>query len=247
MPWIEGRVIERIDWTEDHHSLRVAADIGPFRAGQFTRLALDIDGERVARPYSLVNPPGEAVAEFYFNVVRGGPLSPRLARLAAGDRLWLARPPSGFLTLEEVPEAEDLWLVATGTGIGPFLSILATDTPWQRFRHIVLLYGVRTWRELAYRERIEALVAAHPGQLQFLPHVTREVPQYGIHGRIPAALESGELEARTGLSIAPERSQFLLCGNQGMIDAVSAWLKAERGLRKNLRRAPGHITVEKYW
>jgi len=245
--WIEGRIIEHIRWTERHHSLRVAAETGPFKAGQFTRLALDIDGERVARPYSFVNPPHEPVAEFYFNVVPEGPLSPRLAALAEGDRLWLARPPSGFLTLDEVPDAEDLWLVATGTGIGPFLSILRTAQPWARFRHVVLLYGVRHWAELAYRETIEALAAAHPDQFQFIPHVTREPPRYGVHGRIPQALENGELERRTGLTIAPERSQFMLCGNQGMIDAVSGWLKAERGLRKNLRRAPGQITVEKYW
>ncbi len=91
------------------------------------RIALDLGGERVARPFSFVNPPADPVLEFYGVIVPGGPLSPALARLKAGDALYVADNPSGFLVLSEVPPAEDLWLVATGTGIAPFLSILRTD------------------------------------------------------------------------------------------------------------------------
>src|SRR5205814_9077156 len=104
-------------------SLRVEGPGLQFEAGQFVRLALDIDGERIARPFSFVNPPADPVHEFYGIVVPGGPLSPTLARLQPGDTLYLAPSPAGFLVLSEVPDAETLWLISTGTGIAPFLSI----------------------------------------------------------------------------------------------------------------------------
>jgi ferredoxin--NADP+ reductase len=130
--WLDGRVIENRPWTDSLFSLRVEAPRLPFEAGQFVRIALDIEGERVARPFSFVNPPADAVLEFYGVLVPEGPLSPRLARLAAGETLYIAPNPSGFLVLSEVPDAQTLWLMSTGTGIAPFLSILASDTVWQR-------------------------------------------------------------------------------------------------------------------
>ncbi len=109
-----------------------------FEAGQFVRIALDIDGERVARPFSMVNAPGGGPLEFYGIVVPEGPLSPRLARLEAGDTLFVASNPAGFLVLSEVPAADTLWLMSTGTGIAPFVSMLRAGTPWQKFRNVVL-------------------------------------------------------------------------------------------------------------
>src|SRR5690349_24710922 len=128
-PWHEGRVIENRRWTESLWSLRVEGVPLGFEAGQFVRIGLDIAGERVARAFSFVNPPQDPVLEFYGVVVPEGPLSPRLARLDAGDTLYVAGNPAGFLTLAEVPHAETLWLLATGTGLAPFLSILRTDEP----------------------------------------------------------------------------------------------------------------------
>jgi ferredoxin/flavodoxin---NADP+ reductase len=142
--WLEGRVVGQTRWTDRLCSLQVRAPLGPFAAGQFTKLALDVGGERVARPYSLVNAPGAELLEFYYNVVPAGPLSPRLAALAAGDAVHVAPNPAGFLVLREVPEADNLWLVATGTGLGPFLSILRTDAPWQRFARVTLVHATRT-------------------------------------------------------------------------------------------------------
>jgi ferredoxin--NADP+ reductase len=243
--WLAGTVLENRAWTDTLFSLRVEAPRLAFEAGQFVRIALDIGGERVARPFSFVNAPHDPVLEFYGVIVPGGPLSPALARLAAGDALFVADNPSGFLVLGEVPPAEDLWLVATGTGIAPFLSILRTAAPWQRYRRVILVHGVRQARELVYREVIEEVRRAHPGALLDVRFVSREPAPDTLHGRIPAAIADGRLEA-AAVPIAPERSQFMLCGNPEMLKDATAALAA-RGLRKNRRRAPGQITVESFW
>jgi len=237
--WLGGQVVENRHWSESLFSLRVAGVHVGFRAGQFVRIALDIDGQRVARAFSFVNPPHDPLLEFYGVIVPEGPLSPRLARLTAGDTLYVAPNPAGFLVLDEVPQAETLWLLATGTGIAPFLSILRTEEPWQRFRRVVVVHAVRYARELAYRE----LIAATPAQ--YVTFVSREAHAGSLAGRIPAALRDGRLAAAAGVPI-DERSHFMLCGNPQMLRDTTAAL-AERGLRKHRRRTPGHITVESFW
>src|SRR5919198_5596647 len=152
--WLTGRVIENRHWTETLFSLRVQGAQLRYEAGQFVRIALDINGERVARAFSFVNPPQDPTLEFYGVIVPQGPLSPRLAKLRHGDALQVAANPAGFLVLREVPDAETLWLISTGTGLAPFLSILRTETPWRRFRNVVLVHAVRHARELAYQEVI---------------------------------------------------------------------------------------------
>ena len=243
--WLEGRIVENRHWTPTLYSLRVAGPALDFRAGQFVRIALDIGGERVARPFSFVNPPADAVLEFYGVIVPEGPLSPRLAQLRQGDALYYADNPSGFLVLAEVPPAEDLWLLATGTGVAPFLSILRTESPWQTYRRVILVHAVRRAAELAYRDLIETTRRAHGDRLRYVTFVSREEHSGSLAGRIPAAIRDGRLEAAAG-AFSPERSQFMLCGNPDMLKDVTAAL-LERGLRKHRRRAPGHITVESFW
>jgi len=247
--WLQGKVIEHRAWTDTLFSLRAQLpDNAPrlsFQAGQFVRIALDIEGERIARPFSFVNPPADPVLEFYGVVVPDGPLSPRLARLRAGDALFVADNPSGFLVLSEVPPAEDLWLVSTGTGIAPFLSILRTGTPWERYRRVVLVHAVRRADELAYADLVADIERAHPGRLSYVRFVSREKAAGTLEGRVPTAIRDGRLAAAAG-AFTPERSQFLLCGNPDMLkDAAAALI--EQGFRKNRRRAPGHITVESFW
>lgn len=243
--WRKGKVTELHYWTEDLVSLRFDADIAGFKAGQFVRIGLDIEGERIGRPYSLVNAPEERPLEIFFNIVPGGPLSPRLAGLGRGDPLWVNETASGFLVLDEIPDSRHLWMLATGTAIGPFLSILKTEAPWQRFEKIVLAYSVRRVAEMAYRDTISELVSEHADQLEFVPFVTREPLEGAIQKRIQAAIESRELEDRAGLPLTPEHSHVMLCGNSGMITAVSELL-AERGMKRHRRREPGHVTTEKY-
>lgn len=244
--WLEGRVIENRHWTEALFSLRVAGVPLAFEAGQFVRIALDIGGERIARPFSLVNAPGDPVLEFYGIVVPEGPLSPRLARLAPGEALFVARNPAGFLVLSEVRDAETLWLVSTGTGLAPFLSILRTDTPWRRFRNVVLVHAVRHARELVYRDLIESFAGTYRQEFKYVSFVSREAAAGSLAGRIPAAIRDGRLEAAAGLEIAPDSSQVMLCGNPDMLKDATAAL-AERGMRKHRRRSPGHISVESFW
>ena len=241
MSWLEGTVLENRHWTEALFSLKVEAPRLAFEAGQFVRIALDIGGERVARPFSFVNPPEDPVLEFYGIVVPEGPLSPRLEKLAAGDRLYVASNPAGFLILSEVPEAQTLWLVSTGTGIAPYLSILRTETPWKRFRNVVLVHAVRYSQELVYQEVMRKIP-----NLKYVTFVSREPHATSLTGRIPAAIRDGRLEAAAGAALDAASSHVMLCGNPQMLKDATAAL-AERGMRKHRRRNPGHIMVESFW
>ena len=238
--WLEARVLENKHWTDALFSLRVEAPRLSFEAGQFVRIALE---ETLARPFSFVNPPEDPVHEFYGIVVPEGPLSPRLALLKKGERLLIASNPAGFLVLSEVPDAETLWLVSTGTGIAPFLSILRTETPWRRFRNVVLIHAVRHARELVYGELIRKLSQEH--SLRYVTFVSREAAPGSLSGRIPAALRDGRMEKAAGLAL-DGNSHVMLCGNPDMLKDTQAVL-VERGLRKHRRRNPGHITVESFW
>jgi len=242
--WLEARVLENRRWTDTAFSLRAqltgdAPRLG-FEAGQFVRIALEED---LARPFSFVNPPQDPVLEFYGIVVPGGPLSPRLERLRAGERLLVASNPAGFLVLSEVPEAKTLWLVSTGTGIAPFLSILRTETPWTRFRNVVLVHAVRHAAELVYQDVIRKI--SKERDLRTVTFVSREAHDGSLAGRIPSGLRDGRLEKAAGLALDHD-AHVMLCGNPDMLKDVQAAL-AERGLRKHRRRNPGHITVESFW
>ena len=242
--WLTGRVIENRHWTETLFSLRIEGAQLRFEAGQFVRIALDTiegnAGSRVARAFSFVNPPDDPVLEFYGVIVPEGPLSPRLAKLKPGDALYVASNPAGFLVLAEVPDAETLWLVATGTGLAPFLSLLRTETAWQRFRNVVLVHAVRYASELTYKEVIRGTAA------RYVTFVSREPAPGSLTGRIPAAIADGRLEQAAGLPLSASSAHVMLCGNPQMLRDATAALAA-RGLRKHRRRAPGHITVESFW
>ncbi|MGM0517753.1 MAG: ferredoxin--NADP reductase [Pseudomonadota bacterium] len=243
--WLQARVIEKVRWNDGLFSLRFEAPLPAFKAGQFVRVGLDVDGERIARPYSLVNAPDETPHEIYFNVVPDGPLSPRLARLETGDALYVHSSVAGTMTLERTPDHRHLWLFATGTALGPFLSMLKTDAPWQRTERVVLCHSVRTAADLVYGDVINELLNRHGNRLTFVPLVTREVYTGALHERIPAALASGDIERLAGLLLRPEDAHVMLCGNSAMIEEVRQVLES-RGLRRHRRREPGHITVEKY-
>jgi len=244
--FVEGTVVSKRRWAERLYSLQVDAEIAPFQAGQFAKLALGIDGGMAGRPYSFVNAPDETPLEFYFIEVPGGLLTQRLAALEAGDAVWVLPQAAGFLTLAEVPEAKHLWLLSTGTGIGPFLSILKTKEPWQRFERVVLAHAVRHADELAYGETIREFAQQYGDQFRFIPFVSRAETDFALRARIPEAIADGRLEARAGVALAPENSQVMLCGNPGMLRDTTEALLA-RGLKKNRRNDPGQITLESYW
>ncbi len=259
--WIKGRVAARRQWTGNLFSLMVEAGPIPFEAGQFIKIGLAcVDGISLpagdegilGRPYSFVNPPQDPLLEFLCVEVPGGPLSPRLATLKPGEEIHVARQPAGFLVLSEIPDVDTLWMISTGTGIGPFLSILRTEVPWRRFRQIALVQGTRQLAERSHREVIDAIRLQHPQQFRMVSLVTRDaLPSAGggdalLQGRIPAAIADGRLEAAAAAQLAPDSSHVMLCGNPAMIAEVADLLKA-RGMRRHRRRTPGHITVENYW
>ncbi len=248
--WVEGRVAGRRQWTPRLFSLQVSAPEVTFVAGQFGKLALPAPpGDRdamIGRPYSFVNPPGAQPHEFYYIVVPDGPLTSQLAALKTGEPVWLAPRANGFFSVGEVPAADSLWCLATGTGIGPFLSILRTADPWKKFAHAVLVHSVRHADELTYREEIAEIGRAHPGAFSYVPMLSRESHADALSGRIPQAIADGRIEARAGVALSPESAHAMLCGNPAMVDDTQATL-AERGMRRHRRKEPGHVTVETYW
>ncbi|MFQ2211079.1 ferredoxin--NADP reductase [Aeromonas caviae] len=244
--WVEGRVIERIEWTPTLLSLRVEAELAPYKAGQFTKLALEQGERRVQRAYSFVNPPGTPYHEFYLVEIPGGELSPSLGSLQVGDSLLVQSQATGFLTLDEIPPGRDLWLLSTGTAIGPFLAMLAEGQVFYRFEHLVLVHGVRKGEELSYQPLIASFAEQHGERFRYVPFVSRETWPGAMAGRIPAAIVDGSLQARVELNFSPELSQVMICGNPAMVKETQQTLLG-LGLAKNLRRAPGNISMENYW
>lgn len=234
-------------------TLRTTRDRGfRFRAGQFTKLGVTkADGSTVWRAYSVVSSPYDEFLEFFSIVVPGGEFTSELSRLKVGDTLMVERQAYGYLTLDRFIDGRDLWLLATGTGVAPFLSILQDFEVWEKFERIVLVYSAREARELAYQDLIADLaqreyLAEHVHKLTYIPIVTREHVPGALNGRITTLIESGELERAAGVELSPEHSRVMLCGNPQMIDDTRKLLK-ERNLQLSLTRRPGQVAVENYW
>jgi ferredoxin--NADP+ reductase len=136
-------------------------------------------------------------------------------------------------------------MIATGTGIGPFLAILKSEAAWQKFNKIVLCYSVSYSEELAYQEVIEQIAQKHVEQFCYVPVITRETFAGGLGKRVPSLLQDSSLEEYAGADISAENSHVMMCGSANMITDVSAELVA-RGMKKHRRRDPGHFTTEKY-
>lgn len=239
--------------TPNLFTLRTTRDPGfRFRAGQFARLGVTkADGSVVWRAYSMVSSPHDDFLEFFSIVVPDGEFTSELSRLREGDTLLIDRQAFGFLTLDRFVDGRDLWMLSTGTGIAPFLSILQDFEVWEKFERIILVYSVREARELAYQQLIEGLterdyLADYAGKLLFLPTVTREQRPGALTGRITQLIDDGKLEQAAGLEMTPEHSRVMLCGNPQMIDDTRQMLK-QRDMHLSLSRRPGQVAVENYW
>ncbi|MEE9350732.1 MAG: ferredoxin--NADP reductase, partial [Thiotrichaceae bacterium] len=220
--WISATVIENKKLTDRHFALIFKADLLPFEAGQFARLQVEVENnegelELLAKPYSLVNTPDDEYAEVYFNTVPNGKVSNALAQLQAGDTLEVSQPCVGFFVLSLIPEVQHIWMLSTGTGVGPYLSMLKTKKVWKRFEKIILVHAVPYANELCYSETIERFANQYPNKFQFIPIVSREDHGGALKGRIPELIKSGVLEEKAGLKINKENSHIMLCGNSGML------------------------------
>ncbi|ELW1754611.1 ferredoxin--NADP(+) reductase [Salmonella enterica subsp. enterica serovar Derby] len=245
--WVTGKVTKVQNWTDALFSLTVHAPINPFTAGQFTKLGLEIDGERVQRAYSYVNAPDNPNLEFYLVTVPQGKLSPRLAALKPGDEVQVVSDASGFFVLDEVPDCETLWMLATGTAIGPYLSILQYGQDIARFKNLVLVHAARFAADLSYLPLMLELQQRYEGKLRIQTVVSRESVPGSLTGRVPALIENGELEKVVGLPMDKETSHVMLCGNPQMVRDTQQLLKETRQMTKHLRRRPGQMTAEHYW
>ncbi|NMM41690.1 FAD-binding oxidoreductase [Pseudoalteromonas arctica] len=243
--WVEASVKEIVWWTDSLFSLIVNADVGPFKAGQFTKLSMMMDEKRIARAYSYVNAPSSPDLEFYLINVADGLLSQQLAKLKPGDTVMIESRASGFFTIDEIPASEQLFMLSTGTAIGPFLSILDQPDVWQQFKHITLVHGVRLNADLSYQAKIAQLQQQYP-QLAYLPVVSREQAIVGLDGRITDRIADGTLFNHCNSTVSPQSTQFMICGNPQMVKDTSALL-IKQGYTRNRRREPGQITVEQYW
>lgn len=239
--------------TPNLFTLRTTRDPGfRFRAGQFARLGVQkADGSIAWRAYSMVSAPHDEFLEFFSIVVPGGEFTSELSRLQVGDQLLVDKQAFGYLTLDRFPDGRDLWLIGTGTGLAPFLSILQDLEAWERFERIVLVYSARHVNELAYQPLIRELperewLEGATDKLIYVPIVTREAMPGALGERVTTLIENGGLEAAAGLSLEPEHSRIMLCGNPEMIDDTRAALKA-RGMNLALTRRPGQVAVETYW
>lgn len=239
-------------WSPRLLSFRTTRDPGfRFVPGQFARLGLETPEGVVSRPYSVVSASYDDYLEFFSVVVPGGAFTSRLVAMRAGDTIRVERQSYGLLTLDRFVDGRDLWLLATGTGVAPYLSMLAEPSTWSAFENIILVYSARTASELAYADVItqfgrHPLVGASASRLRYLPTVTREQAPGMAHGRITTLLASGALEQAAGLTIDATHSRLMLCGNPAMVDEVRQQLAA-RGLTSARTRAPGQYACEHYW
>lgn len=267
-------VLSKTTWTPNLFSFTVSRpDSFKFTAGQFVRLGVNpsqlkyykqqdkslgeaseaVIDDDIFRAYSIVSSPFDEVLEFFSIVIPDGAFTSQLQHLQVGDELLLNTMPFGFLTLAryQKPLPKDLWLLATGTGLAPFLSMLQDLKTWEDYEHIVLAYSARSLEELAYIEKIQSLqedfgsLVESPAKLTFIPIVTREPVEGALTERLPKLLLDGTLQERAGVALDIDSTHAMLCGNPDMVEDTKEALKT-LGLVMN-RRGEGNIAVENYW
>lgn len=241
-------------WTDSLFSFRTTRDRGyRFVPGQFARLGVTdaASGEIVWRAYSIASANYDEHLEFFSVVVPGGAFTSRLSRLREGDPILVERKSYGFLTTDRFEAGRDLWMLATGTGLAPFLSILHDFETWERYENLILVQSVRTQRELAYEDLIRGFdrseyYAEHARKLRYARIVTREPVPGAMRDRVTRLLASGVLEENLGVKLDRDSSRIMLCGNPDMVEDTRSLL-VDRGFRVSRRGDPGHLAVENYW
>jgi len=266
---LNALVLQRVELTPELMILRVAPDgweLPRFEPGQFAVLGLPGSAPRhpladpedppapperlIRRAYSIASPPGERDhLEFYITLVRSGALTPRLWALEPGRALWLGPRIAGVFTLDRVPDEMNVVLVATGTGLAPYMSMLRADLLAHRHRRVAVLHGARHSWDLGYRAELATLDRLMD-HFAYVPTISRPdeepVPWGGETGYVQELWRRGVLEDRWGFRPTPADTHVLLCGNPAMIeDAVR--ILAREGFVEHTAERPGQVHVERYW
>lgn len=249
---VTERVLSVHHWNDSLFSFRTTRDRGlRFENGQFVMLGLEVDGRPLTRAYSIASPNYEEHLEFFSIKVPHGALTSRLQHLREGDPIVVSKKPTGTLVLHDLRPGKHLYLLATGTGLAPFMSVIQDPETYERFEKVVLLHGVRTISELAYADFITGHLPGHEyigaevsEKLIYYPTVTRE-PFYN-EGRITQLMESGKLFEDIGLSaLDPAVDRIMICGSPAMLKD-SCHLLDSRGFHVSPRIGePGDYVIER--
>jgi ferredoxin--NADP+ reductase len=241
VPYTEQRVTSVRQWSDKTFSFTTTrAQDFQFENGEFVTLGLRPEGKLIARAYSIVSTNDADHLEFLSIHVPDGPLTSRLAQIREGDGVWVNSKTTGSLTLRYLQPGRNLYLLATGTGLAPFMSLIRDPEVYKAYQRVILVHTVRTVPELAYRHEIEALSGNH---LHYLPTVTRQPFPTALRGA--DLFRSGELFAKLGLPEAdPEHDRVMLCGNPHMNQEMTEYLR-ERHWTMTTYRGVGNFTVEK--
>lgn len=204
----------------------------------------------IRRAYSLVSSPlNREYMEFYLNLVPGGVLTPRLFTLKIGDRIWLSQRVTGSFTFDSVPEDANVVLIANGSGLAPYISMLTTHLRFLTQRRVAVMHGVRHSCDLAYRSILTTMTHLRTN-FTYLPIISRPqqepVPWTGESGHVQDLWKNGALERAWGSRPGPENTHIFLCGSPDMIEEMVAML-AQEGFAEIREKKPGQIHVERYW
>ena len=245
MKWTRGVVRHKQVWADGLFTLGIEApEVGDFAPGQFLQLGFDQDDGHLHRPYSVASPHGE-ILEFFIVLVEDGKLTPHLWNMDEGAELDVSARAAGSFTLKHCPDASTLWLIATGTGLAPYIAMLRTQEPWDRYQKICLIHGVRHGSDLAYQEELAKHSQQFGDRFSYVPVVSRESVDGAIQGRITHCLTNGSLEEAARKEFTKD-SCIMMCGNPDMLNETESLL-GERGIVKHKRKEPGQIVIERYW
>lgn len=249
-------LLEKREWRKGLVSLRFEKPEGfTFKSGQFVRLGLDLNVEGVsqyvARAYSMASTPEENFLEFFITAVPNGTLSGPLCELQAGHKAYLEPQLWGQMIPERIPATKNLWLLSSGTGLAPFISILKEEQTWKKWPHIILVHSVSYSEDLAYSEQIEKFASysnyggAEGRRFSYLPIVTKEATQF-LSRRIPLLINDGELTDQAQEPLNSEDSSVMICGNPQMVKDVRALLKP-LGFKAPRQASAGNLLAENLW
>jgi len=247
----EERVLSVHHWTDRLFSFTTTRDPSlRFSNGHFTMIGLRVNGKPLLRAYSVVSANYEEHLEFLSIKVQDGPLTSRLQHIQVGDTIIVGKKPTGTLLIDYLLPGKRLYLLSTGTGLAPFMSVVRDPETYEKFDQVVLVHGVREVKELAYHELLttglpndELLGDMVRGHLHYYPTVTRE--PYANQGRITELIESGKLFTDTGLPpFDAAADRVMMCGSPGMLRDLKVMLEA-RGFKEGNTSTPGDFVVER--